>query len=87
MPPSDYSNNSDNPHVHAQYRTNEHLVPKKPGSSADGGFFQEPPRLGNQFHDDTVFKRIVDRKFPLPRPRTSDTDVFQCTFPRSAPRH
>lgn len=56
---SSSDSNGDGPREHAQNRTKEHFAKKS--NKSDGGFFQTPPRLENQFLADTVFQRIVDR--------------------------
>lgn len=62
----DESTTYDEVHRHVQHRTTEITVKKKQPSSADGGFFQKPPKLDNQFLEDTVFQRIIDREPPNP---------------------
>ncbi|KAF8420528.1 hypothetical protein EV426DRAFT_612629 [Tirmania nivea] len=47
-------------------------------SSASTGFFQEPPKLGNQFEDDVAFQRILS--FYLPSQLSESRDFHQDLF-------
>lgn len=33
-------------------------------ANANAGFFQEPPKLGNQYEDDHIFRSILKRLLP-----------------------
>jgi len=46
-----------------------HQQQQQPGlrpSSGDTGFFQDAPRLGNQFEEDVGLKRVLSRMFRSP---------------------
>ena len=41
------------------------LPPSRPGASLPRmSFFQEPPRLGNQYEDDALLRSYLDRALP-----------------------
>jgi hypothetical protein len=55
-----------NSNVHNTHRSHNHTQPRQQThqhSSADAGFFQEAPRLGNQFTQDDAFQRTLTRQY------------------------